>query len=86
MTASLPDLTELEKELSEAGSAHHEYEQVSLKGVRDELWPGFYAAYVLGKLGNFTLPSVLSKLLEDAPDSDEWPKSATYYVVDKLSK
>jgi hypothetical protein len=34
--------------LSAAGSAHHEYEQTALKGVRDELWAGFYAAFVLG--------------------------------------
>ena len=40
--------------LSAAGSAHHEYEQTALKGVRDELWAGFYAAFVLGRLGDFT--------------------------------
>ena len=43
--------------LSAAGSAHHEYEQTALKGVRDELWAGFYAAFVLGRLGDFTAAS-----------------------------
>jgi len=56
----LPEINELEKALAEAGSAHHEFEKVVLEGFHDELWPGFYAAYVLGKLGNFTRPSVLS--------------------------
>ena len=84
--ASLPEISEIEKALSEAGSAHHEYEQIVLKGVRDELWPGFYAAYVLGKLGNFTRPSVLSGLLESAPDSENWSKSAAEFVLNKLPK
>lgn len=44
---------DLERALSAAGAAHHDYEQKTLNGVRDELWPGFYAAYVLGRLGDF---------------------------------
>ena len=82
---SLPKIEEIENALSEAGSVHHEYKQVVLKGVRDELWPGFYAAYVLGKLGNFTKPSIVSGLLEAAPDSDSWAKAASKYVLRKLS-
>jgi len=84
--ASLPEISEIEKALSEAGSAHHEYEQIVLKGVRDELWPGFYAAYVLGKLGSFTTPSILSRLLETAPASDNWAKSAGEFLISKLSE
>ena len=83
---SLPKIEEIENALSDAGSAHHEYEQVVLNGVRDELWPGFYAAYVLGKLGNFTKPSILSGLLETAPDSDNWAKTTSEYLIDKLSQ
>ena len=83
--AGIPKIDELEKALSEAGSVHHEYEVVTLNGIRDQLWPGFYAAYVLGKLGNFAAPSVLSKLLETAPDSDNWAKSAAEHVLSKLS-
>lgn len=82
----MPSMEELELALSEAGSAHHEYELVTLNGIRDQLWPGFYAAYVLGKLGNFTTPSVLSNLLETAPDSENWPKSAAEFVLSKLSE
>ncbi|MGI9554094.1 MAG: hypothetical protein ACR2NC_04145 [Thermodesulfobacteriota bacterium] len=84
--ADIPSVEKLTIALKEAGSVHHEYEMVTLNGIRDQLWSGFYAAYVLGKLGNFTTPSVLSKLLEDAPDSDEWAKSAAEYLEGKLSK
>lgn len=84
--AELPTIEKLEKALTEAGAAHHEYEMVTLNGIRDQLWPGFYAAYVLGKLGNFTRPSVLSKLLESAPESDNWPKTAAETVHKILLK
>ena len=84
--SDLPGVEELAKALSEAGTAHHEYEVVTLGGIRDQLWSGFYSAYVLGKLGNFTAPSVLSKLLEDAPESDDWAKSTADFLIGKLSK
>ena len=45
--ADLPSDSAIAEALSAAGSAHHEYEQTALKGVRDELWAGFYAAFVL---------------------------------------
>src|SRR5258707_3140310 len=61
--------SDLAEALSAAGSAHHEYEQTALKGVRDELWAGFYAAFVLGRLGDFTAAHKLAALVEvvDAP-------------------
>ena len=83
--ADIPSVEELTTALKEAGAAHHEYEVVTLNGIRDQLWSGFYAAYVLGKLGNFATPSVLSKLLEDAPESDEWAKSAAETVHKRLT-
>ena len=49
-----PFESDLAEVLSAAGSTHHEYEQTALNGVRDELWAGFYAAFVLGRLGDFT--------------------------------
>jgi hypothetical protein len=36
--ADLPSDSALAEALSAAGSAHHEYEQTALKGVRDEQW------------------------------------------------
>ena len=47
--ADLPSGSALAEALSAAGSAQHEYEQTALKGVRDGLWAGFYAAFVLGR-------------------------------------
>lgn len=33
--------------LSQAGSAHHHFEQTVLKGVYDQEWPAWYADYVI---------------------------------------
>ncbi|MFN8456324.1 MAG: hypothetical protein U0401_16925 [Anaerolineae bacterium] len=33
--------------LSQAGSAHHVFEQTVLKGVYDQEWPHWYAEYVV---------------------------------------
>ena len=52
-----PQFSELAAALKAAGSAHHEYEQTALNGVFDKQWPMFYAAFVLGRLGEFTKPS-----------------------------
>lgn len=79
-----PSQSELQQALRDAGSAHHEYEVVTLNGVRDEHWPGFYAAYVLGRLGDFTTPSTLSQWLEEAPGRDNWAEAAAKYVLSKL--
>ena len=83
---SQPSPDELAKALADAGSAHHDYEQVILGGVRDELWPGFFAAYALGRLGNFVAPSVLSSWLEDAPSTEHWPTTAADYVLERLAE
>lgn len=79
-----PPQDELEKALRAAGSAHHDYEQVALNGVYDELWPGFYAAFVLGRLGDFTTASTLSQWLEDAPSGDAWAATAAQHVLAQL--
>lgn len=77
-------MKDLRDSLAAAGRAHHDYEQVVLNGVRDELWPGFYAAYVLGRLGDFLSASRLSQLLEEAPSSGDWSENAARYVVTAL--
>ena len=75
---------DLESALSAAGSAHHEYEQNTLNGVRDEMWPGFYTAYVLGRLGDFAPACVLSGLLECAPSDENWAASTAEYILQQL--
>ncbi len=80
-----PQFPELAAALKAAGSAHHEYEQTVLSGVFDEHWPMFYAAFVLGRIGEFTTPSALTSLLQEVPTDGEWSDMAAKHVLDKLS-
>ena len=82
--ADLPLDSELAEALSAAASAHHEYEQTALKGVRDELWAGFYAAFVLGRLGDFTAASRLAALLEEVDAPSNWSQAAAQHVATTL--
>ncbi len=61
--AKTPSQEELAKALSAAATAHHEYELKVFKGIRDAQWSGFYAAYTLGRVGDFTTPSSFSRWL-----------------------
>ena len=80
----IPDLKELKAALSAAGSAHHEFEERYLNGVRDELWAGFYAAYVLGRFGDFASPTDLAKWLEATPVTNDWSADAAKLVLSRL--
>ena len=82
--ADLPSDSAIAEALSAAGSAHHEYEQTALKGVRDELWAGFYAAFVLGRLGDFTAASRLAALLEEVDAPSNWSQAAAEHVATTL--
>jgi hypothetical protein len=83
--ADLPSKSALAAALSAAGPAHHEYEQVVLKGMQDELWSGFYAAYALGRLGDFAAASRLAGLLEEVEgNDDDWAEAAAAHVLRKL--
>lgn len=82
--ADLPSKSELAQALSAAASAHHEFEQTALKGVRDDLWAGFYAAFVLGRLGGFAAASRLAGLLEEVNAPSNWSETAAEHVLIKL--
>ena len=82
---SNPSQDELAEVLAAAANTHHEYEQVSLGGERDEQWPAFYAAYALGRLGDFVAASTLNSWLEEAPVGDHWPTSAAAYVLECMA-
>jgi hypothetical protein len=72
----MPTIGEIEAALEGAASSHHEYEKVYLKGVRDENWPAYYAAFVLGHLGNLDIaPSKLTALLHGV-SADNWTMEA----------
>lgn len=79
-------MEELAEALGSAGAAHHEYEQTALKGVRHEEWAVFYAAYVLGRLGDFVPASILTELLTEAPLTDNWAESAAVHVLSEMGR
>jgi len=47
--------------LKEAADAHHEYEDGALKGQLDTQALGWYAGFVVGRLGDFATPSALTE-------------------------
>ncbi len=80
-----PTRDQLKVALDAAGSAHHEYQTNALRGVRDERWAGWYAAYALGRLGDVVSPSDLARWLEESPADDDWSAAAAEYVIGRLS-
>ena len=82
--ADLPSHEQLEAALAAADTAHREYERSALRGVADEGWPGFLAAYVLGRLGDFAPASRLAGLLEEVEMGANWPAAAADHVLTKL--
>lgn len=80
-----PNHDQLREVLSAAARTHHDYEQGALGGERDTQWSGFYAAYVIGRLGDFTSPSALVGWLEAAPEADDWAGQAATYVLSRLA-
>ena len=79
-----PEISELTAAFKAAGSAHHEYQQTALNGVFDEQWPVFYAAFVLGRVGDFTTPSTLTSWLQEVPTGGLWSDMAARHVLDRL--
>ena len=79
----IPDQAALREALADAAASHHDYEAVYLKGVRDSQWSGYYAAFVLGRLGGFAPASVLATCLEAAEGAD-WATAASDLVIDRL--
>jgi hypothetical protein len=84
--SNVPIKEVLEEALRAAGAAHHEYEQTVLRGVRHEEWAAFYAAYVLGRLGDFAPPSVLTGWLTEAPLTQNWAESAAAHILSEISR
>jgi hypothetical protein len=74
----------LMRTLAAAASAHDEYERAVLKGVVDANWSGFYAAYTLGRLGDFVPAGRLAVLLSEVEDEAEWEAAAADHVLMKL--
>ena len=82
--ADLPSHVVLQGALAAAATAHDEYERAVLRGVVDPHWAGFYAAYVLGRLGDFVPASRLAVLLNEVDDAADWDTVAADHVLMKL--
>lgn len=76
-----PDIKDLRSALTKAGAAHHNYETVHLRGVRDEQWAGWYAAHMHGQLGDFMNPSDLTRILEQTETDGDWIEAAAKDVL-----
>ena len=76
-----PTKVQLIAALTRAGELHHSYEKVYLAGERDERWAGFYAAYVLGRYGDFERPELVAEQLEKTPVSENWAADAAEAVL-----
>jgi hypothetical protein len=79
--ASIPTEHELQVALSSAGTAHHDYESQFLAGSPDEYWPGWYSAYVLGRLGDFATPTTLTRLLKEVTGEGDWSENAARHAL-----
>jgi hypothetical protein len=48
------------------------------------MWAGWYAGYLLGRLGLFTSASNLTRVLEETAKLDPWPEKAAEHLLDSL--
>jgi hypothetical protein len=78
---SLPDKETLSNLLTETWDVHSEFQENYLNGERDEMWAGWYAGYLLGRLGNFTTPTALTRLLEETEKLDPWADRAAEQLL-----
>jgi hypothetical protein len=82
--ADLPPPAALAEALADAAAAHDDYETTLLKGIVDDRWSGFCAAFVIGRLGEFTPAGRLAALLEEVDASGDWAEAAAGHVLTKL--
>lgn len=75
----------LHQVLLEANKAHHDYQLVTLNGVKDPLWASFYTAYLLGKLNDFVLASELNQWLESIPMDENWYENAAIHILENYN-
>ncbi len=86
MMASIPTRRQLKETLLKAGKTHHEFQTNFLNGVRHEQWAMWYSAYILGRLNNFTTPTLLTQWLQEVTYKEDWFKKTADYVLKKLDK
>lgn len=81
---TLPNQKQIKHALVAAAKAHHEFESNYLGGIRHEQWAYWYAAFVLGNLGDFISPTQLTRILENVTDTENWFKSAAEQISENI--
>jgi hypothetical protein len=82
----IPTHDTLRTTLQAAWDAHREFQAVYLNGVHDAMWAGWYAGFVIGRLGDFIAPSRLTYLLEEVSAAPEdWTETAAGHVRKALA-
>ena len=84
--SSIPKVDQIRFALKVAAKTHHEFQENTLNGVRHEQWAMWYAAFVLGRLGDFTTPTLLTQWLSEVDDNDWFRKAAEYVISNLCSK
>jgi hypothetical protein len=82
--AIIPTKQQLSKALIAAAKAHHEFQTNFLGGIRHEQWAWWYSAYVLGRLNDFTTPTLLTNWLAEVNDEKDWFNTAAEHVSLKI--
>ena len=81
--SKIPTVDQICLALKAAAKMHHEFQENALNGVRHKQWAMWYAAYVLGRLDNFTTATLLTQWLSEVDDKD-WFNKAAEHVVSNL--
>ena len=81
--STFPSEKEIKLALKAAAKAHHEFQENTLNGIRHEKWAMWYAAYVLGRLNDFTTPTLLTQWLLEVQDED-WFRKTPIHILNKL--
>ena len=82
---SLPSEELIKQSLIAAAEAHHEFQENYLSGVRHEQWALWYAAFVIGKHGDFISPTKLTRLLEEVTDQEHWFRTAAKHISENIA-
>lgn len=81
---SLPSKQDITKALISAAKAHHEFQTNFLNGVHHEQWAMWYSAYALGRLGDFTTPTLLTQWLTEVAAEKDWFKRTAEHILERL--
>lgn len=80
------DKETLIRALDQASNLHHDFEEDYLDGERDPQWAGWLAAFLLGRLGTFLHPALLTRWMETVRSGDQWTTRAGNFIFSELER